>query len=462
METLMMSDLRVAGNQAVAVTSEADVQRALTVRYGAAELDAMLAHDPAAAAFVGDGPTRWSRAAAFLEARAVHEFRQPLGQAEAFAPLERQHADFVVHTVVGLSPTTAWAAVLAAPAGAKHSQLFVRCAHDRDRTKWRLHRGMPRLKHVGAVDVSGEWATVAAGLAVYVVNMAHMDVPVMVATLPEPPVHVASNGRFLAIVFADGDIGVMQLGSGGVARLSLVTEMPQPAALEGAPHPLTGEPLEPVVPAVELMTHRAMRVAFNQLGGDVLVVSTAGGAAIVCAVGETGVTPVTVVAMGPMPSLLEDTRIRHPPQEPAASLCVRIADADGIIAQCGWHLTYRQLADPDVGAPVVPRFPTLFVPDVGPLACVGVCGTTIVTHARNDNALRIGSLVPTAHDPHQTTARFGINGSQWSHPLAGDAAPYASLCVLATVIYCLLPNGALLTLEPTGPPRRTETDVPAV
>lgn len=462
MDALVVPDLRVTGNQTMHVTSEDDVRRALQLRYGAAELDAMLEHDPVARTFIGDSAAQWSRAAAFFDKRAVHEFCLPTVHADAFQTLERKYAADVVHTVIGLSPTTGWAAVLAGPPDAANCRLYVRNAQDRDRSAWRRHRGLPKVGAVRAASVSGVWATLAVGATVYVVDMSSTTSVLAAVSLEEPPVHVASNGRYLAVSYADGQLGVVQLGTGGVTRMPVVAAAPQAAAVAAGVHPLTGEPLEPLVPAVEEVTYRAARLAFNQLGDDTLAVSMLEGRVLLCALSDAGVTPLTMYELGPAPSLAEDPPLRHPPQEPAGSLCLRVRDGDGILAQCGWHLSYRQLADVDVGAPVVPRFPTLFVADVGPLTCVGVCGTTIVTHARNDNMVRIGSLVPGAHDPHNSTARFGIAGAQWSHPMAGDAAPYASLCVLPTVLYCLLPNGTMLTSEPTGAARRIETDIPAV
>ena len=463
METL--PDPRATGNQLVLAKTDEEIYRALCVCYGEAELAAMVVHDARLSAFMGDGPDRWRRAEGFLRERGLHEHREPDLQWRPFRPIDRRYANDVVHTVIGISPTTGWAALLAGPPGATTSRLYMRNAIDIDRN-WSAHRTAKRVPPVHSVDVHDVYATFAAGNTVYVANMSDAAMPLVLVDVGERVLHAASNGTYLLVIYGDGQLGVWRLNTESRQRIEIVLPRTQaaPPAVAGT-NPVTGEPLDVAAPTVEMETCRAARVSFNQLGGNVFAVSLHNGLLLVCTIGDDGgVTFQRCLEMGPAPALNEPQRLRHPPQEPASSVCLRMlptGEGQPVVAQCGFHVTYRTLEEPNWSAAVVPRFPMLFTPDVGPVLCVGVCGTTIVTHTSANNRITIGSLVPGPHDPHTSTMRFAIDGSTAPHGLI-PTAPYPSLCVLPTVILCLMPDGVLVHSEPNGATRAMETDIPAV
>jgi hypothetical protein len=102
---------------------------------------------------------------------------------------------------------------------------------------------------------------------------------------------------------------------------------------------------------------------------------------------------------------------------------------------------------------MAPRFPTLFIADVGPLNAIAVLGTVLVTHAV-DGSIRIGSLVPNPQAPTEAPARYVIPPLT-DNPLARIYDPYSSLHVTTSAIYCLQPNGVLITSTPPLVPGKT-------
>ena len=453
MEVPGVVDFRAPTNQVAYATTEEEVYALLVARYGLSELLAM-GDDPVVRQYVGAAPDRWRRTAEFLQTRAVHELRAPTMQEQPFVPVERKFASDTVCAPVGLSPTSGYAAVLTG--NSERPRLWVRRVVDAERTSWHRHRGTKTLPRIRLATVWGEHATLVAANAVLVVHMADTRAPPREFNFAETVVCAVSDGHRLIVAYADGTLEI--IGPTGVCsgrrqlRLS-TTQAPPPSPV--AFNPASGEPLDAPAPTVVDVTYHVVRIAFNQLAADRIAVSTREGfVALMRLDDEHGLVHESTLAMGPEPSLEENPPLEHPPQETATFLCFRqapVVGASAVLAQCGHHLSYREAGQIDMHAPIFPRYPLAFLPDVGPLRCVGVCGTTIVAHSVINNIVAVGSLVPDHDQLEQSMIRYRVR-TNTTHPLLNMLDGYSSLCVTPTVIYALQPDGSVTVLEPTGKP----------
>lgn len=487
-EGFTVIDERVPAQLTIQASTEEEAYAALAMRYGASEVEAIRANDPAWLEFSASEEQRasWLRLAAFLEDRFLHVSRCPKFRFIPFAGRWRKRtrpdAEIRCRAVVGLSPQ-GYAAAFASHGDSSRVYLFWRCLRSPDARDepWQQHATMPTLREDAlpstvSIDRSTVSMWMPAGNTLVVVDLlTRTDAPrqIHLPSLSAPVVAIAANQERALLVLETGVLVVVDYLHSLQYDIRFCMRGDEPPA-PPTPTPVMVNPMNPAVvmdaptppPPLartpEIVVGRVVAVEFDELNSRGVVVSMAEGGWLahgelpppgtpmddaLAAFGRTLVYSV----MGVSPTV-GDREIKSPPREPAFGLLRRsVPGGEVSLAQCGQHVTWR--ADPAVceyfeRTGMATRFPTQQAFDCGPMFCVAVLGHTLVAQHRSGRVV-ISSLVPNPLEPDVWHTRFNIP-TDGKAPVLLRAVPFRSLFITTTRIWALHASGELVHSRPSS------------
>lgn len=478
--TLLETDDRSPNNVTAVANTPDEMHRLLVMRFGASELSAIL-RDPDMRNVRRDaeGMPDWFHVAELIEKYWRHEYRTPimcevLWKAR-FHDKPKRQADIRVWQVIGLSPQ-GWAAALATKGDSTKRYLFYRNVHNEDDGGvWVQAPGfkpLPGGHNPICTNIDGSIVSMGFAIShnkpdgstttdtqVLIFDLTRpADAPIGITSPDGAPrvVDLTANDRRLLLVHEEGSLTVIHHKTGIIYALAPVCPAPpsEPIASPSV-NPITGEALEKEEePKPEWIRHRVALATHDQCDPDTIALSTREGWVVRISLPppetpaaealEKIANSMEFIQMG-VNSKLGDP-YKHPPQEPAASLCSRcVPGGDTTLAQCGWHIVYRN--NSAEGCPFSARYPAYQAFDCGPFNCVAILGTTLAVHTHN-NKLFIASMVPCVENPSREPVRFRTGTHGQDSPIKAAPVPYPSLCITMRHVFWLLPDGVLMVSTP--------------
>ena len=478
--TLLQTDDRSPNNVTAVANTPEEMHRLLVTRFGSSELSAIL-QDPDVRNVRRDANSMpdWFHVAELVEKYWRHEYRTPimcevLWKARFHNKPKRQ-ADIRMWQMVGLSPQ-GWAAALGVKGESSKRYLFFRNVHNEDDGGvWVQAPGfkaLPGGHNPACTNIDGSTVSMAFPVSrikadgtgaidtqVLIFDVARPNDDAIVIPAPDDAprvVDVTANDRRVLLVHEEGSLTVIHHKTNVTyAFAPMCPAPPSPPIASTSVNPITGEQLEtPEETKPEWIRHRVALATHDQCDPDTIALSTREGwvARITLPPPETP-APAALQKIADTMEFIQmgvDSKLgdpyKHPPQEPATSLCSRcVPGGDATVVQCGWHITYRNnSAD---GCPFSARYPAYQAFDCGPMNCVALLGTTLAVHTRN-NKLFIASMVPCVEDPTREPVRFRTGTHGQDSPIKAAPAPYPSLSITMRHIFWLLPDGTLMVSTP--------------